>query len=154
VGYLRFTPEEYQLIWRACRPVSLADDLFPIFQRFLVQSLLEKSPELAKKISQLRKYQIGIIYEYLKEGRKAGAVPDTPPADGESYGLTLEDFQAVVQACGECVFGPRLLSAFRAFLVRRFKRTGPNLAAKVDRLSDGQLEGLYDLVQSRRGRST
>jgi hypothetical protein len=156
VGYLRFTPEEFQSIWRVCRPVSLSDDRFPVFQRFLVQSLLERAPELAQRVARLRKYQVGIIFEYLKERRRFEQThdPEPRPAEVREHGLTLEDFRAVVEVSGECVFGPRLLGQFRAFLVRRFRGTIPALSDKLARLSDGQMEGLYDLVQSRRGRST
>src|SRR5262249_23027512 len=118
--YLRFTPAEYRSIRRACRSADFADHFFPGFQRFLVQALLPGSPELSQKISRLYRYQIGIIYEYLKGRRSAR----------EELRLTPAEFQAVVQVCEPFVFHQRFLSSFRAFLVRRLQ-AAPKLAGEM-----------------------
>ncbi|HKB40493.1 MAG TPA: hypothetical protein VKD72_28975 [Gemmataceae bacterium] len=67
--YLRFTPEEFRAIERACRVLPLRDDSFPAFRRSLAAAVAPHSVELATRVARFHSYQAGILFEYLREQR-------------------------------------------------------------------------------------
>ena len=69
--YLRFSTKEYEAIAAACSSVLLSDDFFPAFRDFLVKALIGPFPDLARRIALFRTYQLGILFEYLKDQRAA-----------------------------------------------------------------------------------
>jgi hypothetical protein len=152
--YLRFTPAEYHAISRACRSVTFHEDSFPRFKHFLVESLRETLPELARRIAGLHKYQIGIIFEHLREQRRAArpaAPADSKP--GSAHDLTPPEWQAVSLATRAYGLPDGFPDAFREFLVRHFRRTAPELSGKIARFSDPQVDRLYAEVKGLRKRS-
>ncbi len=74
--YLRFTPAEYRVIARACRTLPIADDAFPAFQQGLAEALGSVAPALADRVSRFHTYQVGILFEHLRERRQPVALPE------------------------------------------------------------------------------
>src|SRR5690242_12410036 len=64
--YLRFTPQEYRAICRACRSTNLPDEFFDAFQHFLVDALLQAWPELAAGLSRLDPVHLHLLFEHLQ----------------------------------------------------------------------------------------
>jgi hypothetical protein len=147
--YLRFTPEEYRGIARACRSAQFTDDSFPGFRRLLVESLARTLPDLAGRIARFPAYQLGILYEFLKEQRAVRAGGNGPPAC-PPCDLTAEELQAVAQVGEAFALPDRFRAAFKNFLVRKLWKSWPGLAGKLDRLSDGQLERLCRQIKARK----
>jgi hypothetical protein len=147
--FLRFRREEFHAIARLCRPVHLRDAFFPAFKAFLVESLTDACPALADRIAGFHRYQLGILFEYLKERRHAEALAGGKPGD---LGLTAAEHQAVARAAATLVVHHRFLSCFRDCLVRyfRFGQGSPELAEKLARLSDRQVEQLCEQVRQHR----
>jgi hypothetical protein len=67
--YLRFTLAEYQAISQVCQSEDLSDDLLPMFKLFLTNALADTWPALAYRIAKFRRFQVGILFEYLKTQR-------------------------------------------------------------------------------------
>ncbi len=143
--FLRFTRSDYRAIVRACRPLELCDDFFPAFRAFLAEALAGTSPTLAARINALQTYQVGIIYEYLRERREA---------NGRDAGgrLTSAEYRAVLEACRTLVLQPRFRSSLRQILAHHFRRSWPGLARKLGTFTDRQIERLYVRVQEGRER--
>jgi hypothetical protein len=153
MGYLRFRPEEFQAIWRACAPIDLSDDFFAVFKYFLIESLSRQAAALAQRVAQLSRRELRILYEHLRERKKAGRPRRGRPGDGGPPGrgeLSAEEVEAVARVCRPFVFHQRFLGSFRAFLVRILGKTEPELARKLTRLSERQIERLYEQVKRRR----
>jgi hypothetical protein len=150
--YLRFTRHELLALTQVCRPIRLSDDAFPSFRRLLLQALAAV-PDLAARIASFQRYQLGILFEGLKERRHAEAARRgrTPGRGAARPPLTAGECQAVSQACGAFVLHGRFLSSFQGFLVRHFHPASPGLAGKLARLSQLQVEWLYGQVRRRRG---
>jgi hypothetical protein len=148
--YLRFTHDEFRALEHACRSRRLNDRFFPAFKAFLVRSLAGTHPGLADRISGFYRWQVGIVFEYLKERRRAvrgrGKERDTPA------GLTAAECDAVVRALAAVEAQDRFLSAYQHFLVRHFRQEAPGLAKKLARLDGSQIERLHEQVRRRRRR--
>jgi hypothetical protein len=71
LSYLRFTPAEFQHISRVVQTIELSEDFFPVFKYFLVESLIEIAPELAGRLAQLNRAKLILLYNFLRERRKA-----------------------------------------------------------------------------------
>jgi hypothetical protein len=137
--YLRFTPNEFQAISRACRSIPLRDDFFAAFQSSLVAVLTAAKPDLARRIASLRLYQVGILFQYLK------GQDETSPA------FTAAECQAVARVCGSVVLPPRFVGSFRDALVGHLTSIWPGLADKLARLSEQEVGQLFEQVRQRRG---
>ena len=153
--YLRFTPQEFQAISQACRPLDLVGGVsLPAFQRFVAEALRGTRPALADRIARFRKYQVGILYEHLKEQRASGAGPAGRAAEAKGPAgcdLTAEEWRALSQA-GELFRlqgGPP--SSFKGFVLQQLGAASPALAQKLARLSDYQIAKLYHQARARRG---
>jgi hypothetical protein len=146
--YLRFTRSEFRAIEDACRPRRLNDRFFPAFQAFLVRALAGSHPELADRIAGFYRWQVGIVFEYLKERRRAAR--GRGRRRGRPAGLTDAECDAVVQALAAVDAQDRFLSSYQHFLVRHFREAAPGLAKKLARLDGRQIERLHEQVRRRR----
>jgi hypothetical protein len=148
VSYLRFTPEEFQDIQQVCRRLHLSPDFRAVFKHFLIESLQERSPQLAQRIGRLRRQQVEILYSYLQKRQamaaQGGSLVVAP--DGEEH-LTFEEVQAVRKASTMFLPSTAFQQVFRAFLIRCFQDTAPELAQKLAALSEEQIRRLYQQVQ-------
>jgi hypothetical protein len=142
--YLRFTRKEFQAIAQVCRPIELTEGSFRALQPFLVQSLQGLMPDLSNRIDGFRKYQVGILYQYLKERREAGGRWHAP-----EWALSHEELQALAEACSGLTLQDRFLSYSKDFLVLHFRESSPPLAAKLARLSESQFKTLCERVRGR-----
>ena len=146
--YLRFTRPEFKAIARACRPLELTEDSFRSLKPFLIAALQPTKPELAQRIASLRTFQIGIIYQYLKDRREAKPGLRRPAEQA----ITHEEFGILEEAFRRIRLQTRFLSYARDVLVLQFRQDVPPLAAKLARLSEGQFERLCDRMQQRNRR--
>jgi hypothetical protein len=137
--YLRFTQKEFRGICRACRSIRLTEGSFAAFQPSLVRALATAEPALARRIDSFRSYQVGILFEHLKE------------QDGTSPTFTAEECQAIARMCGSVVLAPRFIASFRDALVGHFRSPRPDLADKLARLSEQEVAQLCERVRQRRG---
>jgi len=149
--YLRFTPAEYRALSRACRSIDLHDDFFPVFQHFLVSALRAHAPDLANRIANFRKYQIGIVFEHLKARRKAAdQADDSTGQRAPRHALTPQERQKVSCAAGAYTLPAGFPHVFRDYLVQHFQETAPDLSRKLAYFSDRQMERLFTELKSSR----
>jgi hypothetical protein len=148
VSYVRFTPEEFQDIQEACRPVHLSPDYLGVFKYFLIESLQERSPQLAQRIRRFRRQQVEILFSYMQKLEAMAAQGGSPAVapDGDEH-LTFEEVQAVRKASTMFLPSTAFQQVFRAFLIRCFQDTAPELAQKLARLSEAQVRRLYQQVE-------
>jgi hypothetical protein len=139
LSYLRFTRQEYRAVALLCRPLDLGDDFFPHFKHFLIASLLETVPDLAKRIALFRTSQLRLLFDHLR-GRKARA--------GDL--LTAAEFRALSRACNAGAHPHRFLHFYKDTLVRHFRQVRPSLARKLGRMSEDQFRELYGRVRKHR----
>jgi hypothetical protein len=145
--FLRFTCQEHRAIVQACRPLDLSDRAFPAFKPFLVGALAAAHPALAERVARFHTYQAGIVSEHLRERRRKAGQART------EHALTAGELRAMRQACTSLRIQPRFLTFLRQFLVHRFHGARPELARKLGRLSDRQLERLTEGLPRRPERS-
>jgi hypothetical protein len=150
--YLRFTRSEFQAIERACRGRQLSDRFFPGFKAFLVRALGGTHQELADRISGFYKWQVGIVFEYLRERRRGARLRGRGRQRDRPAGLTDAECDAVVRALAAVEAQDRFLSSYQHFLVRHFREVAPGLAKKLARLDGQQIERLHEQVRRRRRR--
>jgi hypothetical protein len=67
---LRFTPDEFQHLWDACRGIDFRGDYFTGFKRYLVDCLAETAPELARLVARLRRQKLELLYRYVRERKR------------------------------------------------------------------------------------
>ena len=135
MSYLRLTPQEFRAISLVCGPIELTEDFFPQFQRLLALSL----PELAVRINGLRKGQLRLLFDRLREER--GQAPGR---------LTAAEFEALAEVCRNLPFGGRFRRLLKDFLVLHFRKSLPGLAGKLKALSGDQFYGLWERVHGER----
>jgi hypothetical protein len=90
MSHLRFSPDEYDALSLACRPLNHSRHRHPShrLKRLLVQSLAGGSPELAERIASMRGQEIRLIRDHFREMRhgllaKEGVSPPfAGPGDG------------------------------------------------------------------------
>jgi hypothetical protein len=143
--YLRFTPEEYQDLSDATRPLPLKGPL-TTFRRALVDGLRPGSPSLADRIAGLTERQVSLLFAHLKgqrdsQGPRKGhsVEPEGQPACKLSY---LE-WKAIAEACAVIWLRDDSLPSFKGSLVQEVAEVEPALAAKLARLSEGEVALLY-----------
>jgi hypothetical protein len=139
LSYLRFTPSEYRALALLCRPLQLEDAFFRDFKAYLVRTLLESLPELAKRVALFTNAKLRILFDHFREqGRKGPA------------GFTTEELRLLTQACNSLVHPHRFLHYYKHTLVRHFRKTHPVLAVKLARLSEDHFREVYRRVRERR----
>ena len=74
MSYLRFTPDEFQHLWLACRGIDFRGDYFSGFKRHLVDSLSGTAPELARRLSRFRRQKLELLYCSLRERKQLFAL--------------------------------------------------------------------------------
>jgi hypothetical protein len=143
MSYLRFSPQEYQVICRLAEKLPLSGTELPALKHFLVAYLPLDWLDLTMRISRLDHRQMRLLYERLKKerGETAAADPKHP--------FTDEEMDAIAEACAAVVFPARFLRYFRASLVNHLRDRFPDLARKIARLSERQFERLYESVKGR-----
>jgi hypothetical protein len=144
MSYLRFSPEEYQIISRLAQEIPLSGDDPHALKHFLVAYLPLDRLDLTMRISRLDNGQMRLLHEHLKNERKDGA-----GADGKHH-FTAEEMDAVAEACASLVSPTRFLRYFRTSLVDHLRDIYPELARKIARLSERQFERLYEQVKRRK----
>src|SRR5262249_13762717 len=148
--YLRFTPEEFRAIRRACDSVDLSGDFFAVFKYFLVESLSARLPMLAIRIARFGRPQLRLLYGFLRrqkttEGRNRGRTG----REKDECGLTFEELQVIRRASGPFLLHDGSLDSFQDYLVHILGETRPALAAKLARLRPGQIARLYHQANQR-----
>jgi hypothetical protein len=116
----------------------LSDDRFSTFQSSLVAALAKVQPDLAQRIAAFRSYQVCILFQYLK------GQTETSPA------LTAVECEAVARVYGSVVLPQQIVTSFRDTLVGYFRKAWPQLADKLNRLSEQEVAQLYEWVSQRR----
>jgi hypothetical protein len=152
MSYLRFTPKEFRAIRRACRSLDLNDDFFVVFKYFLVESLTGPSASLTQKLAHLPRHKLRILCDYLRE-QKPSSVEKHGwlRKGGTQCALTFEELQTVRQVSGVFFLHDGSLHSFQDYLVYAFRKSAPGLAARLDHLSQQQIESLfYQVKQPRR----
>jgi hypothetical protein len=152
MSYLRFTPDEYRAIRRACRSLDLSDDFFAVFKYFLVESLADTLPGLSQRLAQVPARKLRILYEYLKEHKtcRARSYGRFRGKKDEAWGgLTIRESQAVRQASDLFFLHEGSLPSFQDYLVFAFRETTPGLASKLARFSRHRIARLYQDVKKR-----
>jgi hypothetical protein len=138
MGYLRFSPPEYDAIVR----VALRLEAPPrphALKHVLVAALADSNLALADRLSRLRPGELLPLYEHLYGlPRPAGEQP-----------LTAEEVAALADAFGPLVWHARFVGPLKPALVFRLLEESPALAEKLHALSPDQFEGLCQ--QIRRG---
>jgi hypothetical protein len=138
MGYLRFSPPEYDAIVR----VALWLDAVPrphALQHVLVAALADADPALADRLSRLRPGELLPLYEHLYGlPRPAGQQP-----------LTAEEVAALADAFGPLVWHARFAGPLKPALVLRLLEQSPALAEKLHHLSPDQFESLCQQVRQR-----
>ena len=126
MSYLRFTPEEFRAIRRACDPVHLSGDFLAVFKYFLVEALDDTLPDLATRIRRFRRPQLVLLYGFLRQQRTAAAKSQeqTRTEDGEC-GLTAEELQAVRYASDPFFLHVVIWACSEVFSCTTSARRGP-----------------------------
>jgi hypothetical protein len=142
MSYLRFTPEEFRAIRRACDSVELSDDFFVFFKYFLVESLSGMLPFLAIRIARFRRPQLDLLYGFIRRQKASEVKSRGQTRSGEvECGLTSEELQDIRRASGPFFLHDGSLSSFQDYLVYNLGKTRPGLAAKLARLLPRQTQG-------------
>jgi hypothetical protein len=136
MSYLRFTPQEYQVLERVRCRLDLGRSLNS-FRRSLVLKLERCRPELAQKISRLHIHQLKILLDHFRQDAKP---------EGE-HDLNAAEVKALTHAFGPLLFHARFSGPLKRALARHLADTSPELAAKLHRLSQRQFEALCEHVK-------
>jgi hypothetical protein len=146
LSYLRFTPDDYRLLARACRHVQLGGCSRAAFNRLLVESLSSSSPGLAQRIACLRRTELSLLYDHFRERLRPTAEGDRQGSDvdGGEQGFTPGELRVIAEACLSAPFHVRFVRPFKRVLVELFQEAWPALAQKLARLSGSQFERLYE----------
>jgi hypothetical protein len=144
VAHLRLTPPEYRAITEACVSLDLRGRHPPDFRRYLVEFLARAFPGLAERVSRFTDGQVRVLLRHLRQLRPA----DSP--------LPLKSWEVGVLAksCGRLFGHDRFLGPLKAAFVRALWPVCPDLAARLDRLSDRQFGRLWAEVRRRAGRGS
>lgn len=142
-NYLRFTPDEFQALRLACRPLSLTGP-FSAFQQTLACALRSSHPLLARRIGRLSKARVRTLRLHM-EGQQSNR-----PANSEASprcDLSIREWKTVSQACAVIWLSDDCPHSFQGRLVGEVEGTEPALAEKLGRLDAGQAATLYHRVK-------
>ncbi len=149
MSHVRFTPEEYRVLCRLCRDLDFRDRGLNGFRTALAERLRDGWPELADRVTRLRRSELQLVFEHMRT--RAGQAASRREGDakevGRLGGLTFEEFRAVARAASRFLLYDGRPCAFRAFLIHHFKGQAMPLARKLERLNDRQIEELYERVK-------
>jgi hypothetical protein len=136
MSYLRFTPQEYQVLARICRRLGPGCRL-NAFRRSLMLALSNGRPGLLQKISRLHIHQLKILLDHFRHKNE-------PPG---GHDLSPDEVRSLSQAFGPLLFHARFGVPLKRALVRHLVESAPDLAAKLHRLSQDQFEVLREQVK-------
>jgi len=149
---LRFTPDEYDAITRACRTLRF-DGSFAVFQRSLADAVREGHPALAGRIAGLGKGCIRVLSEYLECHKGSGGCRGSQ-GRGEQvragHDLSVREWQALAQACALVWLHNDSLPPDKGSLLQQVAVASPTLSERLGRLSDGQFARLCLALKSGR----
>jgi len=143
VAYLRLTPPEYRAITEVCVSLDLRGRHPPDFRRYLVESLERASPGLAERVSLFTDGQVRVLLRHLRRR----------PADSP-HPLSTWEVGVLAKSCGQLFGHDRFLGPLKVAFVRALWPVCPDLAARLDRLSDRQFGRLWAEVRRRAGRGS
>jgi len=149
--YLRFTPDEYRAIVYVCRYMDFFDGFLPHLKHYLVDTLAQAYPDLATRISKFRRSPERILFNHLKERKRAAQ--DVQVARGQAHPadpFTFEEIKEVQEASDVFMLYDGSLASFQDFLVHQLQTTSSALAQKLNRLNDTQIGRLYRQVKERK----
>ena len=133
-GHLRFTPGEHGALTSACRHLSPGLS-YRDFQSELA-SRLRHRPELARRVGSLRPELLRTLRTHLQPaGREAAG----------GFGLSWRECKQLAELCALYCLKGCPPAPLRDVLL---ELAGPELAPKVQGLSDGQLAALSRRAQS------
>ena len=148
--YLRFTVDEYQALCRAGRVLPLTGPL-SAFQHALGDALIQTHPVLAARVAALYEQQVSLLVGCLEDHRDPqGQHPgqDAAAEDQPETDLSFVEWRAVSLACAVVALRDDSLPSFKGRLLQQVAHDEPRLAAKLARLSEGQVMALYQRVKS------
>jgi hypothetical protein len=137
MAYLRFDPHDYQTLSRLCRSQDLAERPLRAFRRLLLSGLAEDSPRLAGDVAALSRQRLRLLHKHFRER----------PRPERRHGLTDVEVEAILASRVPLLSQCRFFHLLKRALVRRLAASHVALAAKVERMSLGQFEGLCKEVR-------
>lgn len=132
--YLRFNPDEYQVIVGLWHQLDLGGRRHAAVKRLLAAALVNLSPKLAWRITRLRRGELDLLSAHFQARAPAGVAHDFTP----------EELRVVASACVSPPFRVRFVRSFKGVLVELLQESWPDLSRKVARLSGYQFERLYE----------
>jgi len=145
--YLRFTADEYESVARACRPLSL-NAPFRAFQRSLVDALLLNHPVMAARIAGLHEQQVCLLLCHLKDQRESPSERPIAAADQAACELSFQEWRTIAHASALVALREDSLPSFKGRFLQEIAHAEPGLAARLARLSEGQVLALYEQVKA------
>ena len=142
--HLRFTPDEFQSLRRACRTLSLVGP-YAAFQRTLATALRPTDPLLARQIGRMSQARVRTLRLHMDRQQSS------PPAEGVASprcDLSIREWQTVSQACALIWLSDDCPRSFQGRLVGEVGEAEPALAEKLGRLDAGQAATLYRRVKT------
>ena len=137
--HLRFCPQEYRVIARACRSLRLAQHPLPAFRRLLLGALSGTAPAVAARVAGLGRQRLQLLYNHLR--RRAPAL--------RPHGLTAEEVRAVAEIRIPLLSQARFIHLLKRAVVRRLAEGRRDLAQKLERLNLRQFGALCEELSER-----
>jgi hypothetical protein len=134
VSHLRLSRVDYWVISQLCHPLSFKRYRLRALRRLLVGALAPLSPELSQRVAELSVVELRLLHDQLRAERH--------------HGLSPEEVRLVARVGGPLLVTARFRRPLRRTLVRHFRGEHPELATKLERLSDRQFERLCEQVPS------
>jgi hypothetical protein len=137
--FLRFTPTDYLAICRVCRTLNLAHQPSDKLKRHIAESLAARYPDLASRIAGLQGKELLVLHHHLLEQQQPR----------NQHGLTARELWMLTETFGPLLFNARFTLPLKRTLVQKFEDSFPELAAKLDHMSQSEFEVLCEQVQER-----
>jgi hypothetical protein len=144
MSYLRFSPEEYRSLCRLCEQLPLGATGLTAFRHFLVAYMPLDQLELAKRIARPDDRPLRLLRKHLLGRSQTNAL------EGDKLPFTEEELELITQAIDFPRHPLRFLWLVRKSMVEHLSDHSPSLARKLARLSERQLERLYEHVRGRK----
>jgi hypothetical protein len=138
-SFLRFSPPEYRMIARLCRPLNPTDFPPHKLRRFLVEALYSRHLALAERLAHLQPGQLLILHRHFW---------GVPRPDGQNS-LTPPEVKAFIDVFGPLLRHSRFTRPLKWALVRHLLEGDPELARKIRGLTPEQFEKLCRQVKGR-----